>query len=180
MRTNTGSDFTSILRARILRLSASEEWTSVVSTSFSLLSSVGAVVLGLNVKLNPLETFSIGRGDESPTAVEMGVDAGPGAGEGTGREKVACGETGVEPVEEDEESAWKLNLSLLGSFGMELGLKPVYGVGRDIELTRSADVANFECSATDSLSLSTFCISTSSISSMVTSLCRGFTREGRT
>lgn len=53
------------------------------------------------------------------------------------------------------------------------------GVGRDVE---PASTADFEGSETGSLALplSALCISTSSISSIVTSLCRGFARdEGR-
>ncbi len=139
------------------------------SVAFALLSSAE---LGLNVKLNPLEKFWIEGGAETGSAAAMGVDEGPEFVDGIG----ACGETGVEAVEEGDDSAWKLNLNLLGSLGIEL--KPVNGVGRDVE----SGTKDFKGSATGSLSLplSAVCISTSSISSIVTSLCKGFARdEGR-
>lgn len=81
-----GSDFASMPRTRASTPTTSGARTAACSVAFALLSSADKVELGLNVKLNPLETFWIEGGADLESAAEMGVDAGPEVVNGIGRE----------------------------------------------------------------------------------------------
>lgn len=121
--------------------------------------SLGRIRGLLKEKLNPFDTTCIEGGAEVETDGGSSLESG---GKGMGVDM------GVGELEDD--SAWKLNLNLLGSLGMELGLKLWNCVLRD-----SWPVLFDGFNGSLSFSLS---ISTSSRSSTVTSARNAFVWDG--
>jgi len=109
---NVGKDDTANARTWVFIDSVTEFSVSFVSVLRGSGWDLGLVALSstLKLKLNPADG---GVNLKSLFGREGGVVWGRDTG------AAGAGDGGVE-----EASAWKLNLSLLGSFGMELGLKP--------------------------------------------------------
>jgi hypothetical protein len=129
-----------------------------------LTSSLGGVTGAENEKLNPFEIACIEGSGGAAIVVEI---------EGGTCSSLECGgkgtgvDMGLDEVEDD--SASMLNLNLLGSLGMELGLKLGTCVLRDSWLVFFVGFAGPW--------LFSLSISTSSISSMVTSASSAFGRD---